>query len=129
MTKSKIIPGFFFVFLLAFLGLFIGTMIGAQLAPKDSGLAGPAIALGYGLGGFVIAIVVGLVLARTLAYSQLRTALLWTTVAALISGGWLVYRFWVVQKQQLVEIDAAKLLLSKWPGGLLDDSRLHRQPQ
>jgi hypothetical protein len=111
MTKSKIIPAFFFVLLLAFLGLFFGTMTGSLLAPKDSGLAGPAIALGYGLLGFITATAAGVILARRLAYSQLRTALLWTTVAVLFCCGWLVYRFWVVQKQQLVAIHAAKLFL------------------
>ena len=100
MIKSKILPGFFFVLLLAFLGLLVGTMIGGLFVPKGSGLAGPAIALGYGFVGFVIAIVAGVLLARKLRHSQLRMALIGVGVVTLISCGWLVYRFFEVQKQR-----------------------------
>ncbi|MFQ5633484.1 MAG: hypothetical protein ACE5I1_32355, partial [bacterium] len=70
--KSKTIPGIVFAILLAFLGLIIGTTIGSFFAPDGSGLAGPAIALGYGSIGLLIAIFAGILLVRKLNIAQLR---------------------------------------------------------
>ena len=77
MAVSKAIPGFFFVLFVSILGLFAGTFIGATFfVPVGSGLAGPAIALGYGVVGLVIALIGGVMLARKLAREKLRVALL-----------------------------------------------------
>ena len=94
MKQSKVVPGFFFVLFVSFLGFAAGTFIGATFfVPPGSGLAGPAIALGYGVVGLVIALVGGVILARKLAPAQLRMALLIAGVLALLVFALLTYRF------------------------------------
>ena len=83
--KSKVVPGIAFVLLLRFLGLFLGIILGALVVPEGSGLAGPGIVFGYGIVSGGIAVVLGSMLARTLAYAQLRTALVGTGVSALLA--------------------------------------------
>lgn len=94
MATSKILPGFFFVLFVSFLGLVVGTFIGGVFfVPPGSGLAGPAIALGYGLVGLVVALVGGVVLARRLAPASLRKALLIAGMLVLLAVAFLTYRF------------------------------------
>jgi hypothetical protein len=100
MTKSKVLPGFFLVAMFSFIGLVVGTMIGSLFVPKGSGLAGPAIALGYGFVGFAVAIIAGILLARKLAYPQLRMALLVSGIVSLFFCGWMVYRFFEEQRKR-----------------------------
>ena len=94
MKQSKVLPGFFFVLFVSFLSLFAGTFIGATFfVPQGSGLAGPAIALGYGVVGLVIGLVGSVILVRKLDRPQLRVALLIAGVATLLVGALLTYRF------------------------------------
>lgn len=99
MSKSKTLLGICFVSILGFLGLFAGTLAGALFVPDGSGLAGPAIALGYGAGGAIIGLILGTILARKLTYAQLRTALLGATIIALLACAWIVYRMRIVQQE------------------------------
>ncbi len=94
MATSKAIPGFFFVLFVSFLGLCAGTFIGATFfVPEGSGLAGPAIALGYGVVGLVIALIGSLILARKLPREKLRVALLIAGVLTLLVVALLTFRF------------------------------------
>ncbi len=64
----------------AFLGLAAGTAIGARFfVPEGSGLAGPAIALGYGLVGVALS----LVSAGLLIWKGSNSALRWTALGAM----------------------------------------------
>ncbi len=105
MLKSKTILGICFILILGFLGLFAGTLVGTLFVPSDSGLAGPAIALGYGVGGAIMGLILGVNLVRRLNYDQLRTALLGATIVVLLACAWIIYRVRIVQqkpaKQQL----------------------------
>ena len=57
-------------------GLFVGMAVGAALfVPADSGLAGPAITLVYGLVGGAAALAGGTLVARRLDASSLRRSL------------------------------------------------------
>ena len=107
---SKIIPGTLFVVLFCFLGLFAGTALGTLFVPEGSGLAGPAIALGYGVVGLIIALVFGVGLARKLAYQQLRRALWLVSVFWFLSCGWLVYRYFAVKAER------EKVVADRGPG-------------
>jgi hypothetical protein len=71
--------------LLALLGFVCGMFVGGQLAPDGSGLAGPAIALWYGIGGMVIALLAGVILARRLPPASLRKAVLVAAALATIT--------------------------------------------
>lgn len=94
MALSKGWLGFFFVLLLSFLGLVAGTTIGGVFfVPPGSGLAGPVIALGYGVLGLVIALAGGIVLARKLHRERLRRALLGAGLVSVLVLAFLTYRF------------------------------------
>ncbi len=101
MTRSKTLPGILFVFFLAVFGLIIGTMIGgAFFVPEGSGLAGPAIALGYGALGALTAIVAGIILVGRMSYETLRKALLFSSVIFVIAILALVFRARSLSEQQ-----------------------------
>ncbi len=93
------------------IGLVAGTAVGARFfVPADSGLAGPAIALGYGVVGALAAAVLAGVLGRRLPPRSLRrsavVALLLAVLAALAVG----YRFVAQQAERRAHagLDAAK---------------------
>lgn len=98
------------------IGLVAGAAIGARFfVPVDSGLAGPAIALGYGVAGALAAAVLAGVLARRLPGRPLRrsavVALMLAVLAALAVG----YRFVAQQAERRAHagLDAATLLHSR----------------
>lgn len=99
MAKSKTLLAICFVLILGFLSLIAGTLVGTLFVPGDSGLAGPAIALGYGAGGAIIGLILSTILVRRLTYAQLRTALLGVTIIALLACAWIIYRVRVVQQE------------------------------
>ncbi len=76
------------------LGLVTGAAIGAKwLVPAGSGLAGPAIVLGYGCAGAVAALLLAGVLAWQASYDVLRSAALGALALALVAAvlvGWRV---------------------------------------
>jgi hypothetical protein len=83
--RSRIVLGVVFVFFMMVCGLVAGAFVGGRFfVPPGSGLAGPAIALGYGLIGAGLAAVVGGVLAYVLPPKWFMGAALPVTVAGVI---------------------------------------------
>ncbi len=72
------------------LGLVAGTAIGGLFVPEGSGLAGPAIALGYGVMGALAGLALAIVFALKLPVRPLRLsaliALLLSALAVLLMG-------------------------------------------
>ena len=72
-------------------GLAVGTAIGAQFVPAGSGLAGPTIALAYGVLGAMLSLIVGGVIGWTTSVQTVRaSALIAALLLALVVG----YAFW-----------------------------------
>jgi hypothetical protein len=83
---------FAFVTLLVCLGLIGGTALGGLFVPPDSGLAGPAVALGYGAAGGLAALAGGIILAIRLAPQTLQRALLIEAALVVAVAMWIGYR-------------------------------------
>lgn len=86
MTRNKrILLGTLFVLCLAVCGLVVGTWIGGRffVAP-GSGLAGPVIALGYGVGGALVAAIVATIMAIYLPPKLLLGAALPVTAVGVV---------------------------------------------
>lgn len=80
------------------IGLVAGTLAGALFfVPADSGLAGPAIALGYGIGGALAGAVLGGIVARRLPPRRLRRAAVAIIVVAALAA--LVVGYLFVRQQ------------------------------
>jgi hypothetical protein len=78
---------------LAWLGLVAGTAAGAAwFVPEGSGLAGPAIALGYGALGAGVGIALAAVLGWRAGHGLLRTAAAVAVVLALLAAGLVGWR-------------------------------------
>jgi hypothetical protein len=78
---------------LAWLGLVAGTAVGAAwFVPEGSGLAGPAIALGYGVLGVLAGVALGAVLGWKAGHGLLRVATTVAVVLALLAAGVAVWR-------------------------------------
>ena len=88
-----------FVVLMAFLGFCAGMATGTQFVPEGSGLAGPAIAIWYGLGGLAIALIVAFILIR-FSKKGLGNVLIVITLLSLIVVGWIIYRVSVLKAKQ-----------------------------
>ena len=85
------------VALLTCIGLVAGLAVGAAFfVPAGSGLAGPAIALMYGLGGGAVALIGGVITARRLEQQALLRALLITIVLVVAIAVWIGFRLSVV---------------------------------
>ncbi len=80
------------VLTLMWIGLVGGSAVGAQLVPAGSGLAGPAIALGYGAGASLVAGFIGFLLARRLSPIALRIAAVLTIAVSLVLVAFVVWR-------------------------------------
>ena len=74
---------FLLIVALGSLGFVAGTIIGVPLVPANSGLAGPAIAMSYGLAGAVLLMIIGFFLAWRLAPRSLRQVSLICSLVAL----------------------------------------------
>jgi hypothetical protein len=86
---------------LAFLGLGLGTSIGAACCvPEGSGLAGPAIALGYGVLGAGIGLALGGLLAWRAGHGLLRGATLVAAFLTLCALGWSAWRMATLRAEQ-----------------------------
>ena len=77
-----------FVALTACVGFMVGALTGARLVADKTGMAGSAVVAEAGLGGFVLALAAGVVLARRLRPAALRIALLVVAVLAALSVVW-----------------------------------------
>lgn len=85
----------------AWLGLVAGTAVGARwFVPEGSGLAGPAIALWYGVLGAVAGLAVGGSLVWKAAHSLLRAAAAVAVGLALLAAGLVVWRFVAAQAER-----------------------------
>ena len=89
----------------AFLGLAIGTAIGARFfVPEGSGMAGPAIALAYGLAGVALSLIsAGLLIWRGSFFALRITALGALTLAVLLVG-YLTWRAVAGQQQRRADL-------------------------
>ncbi len=110
----------------AWLGLVISSAAGARWwVPKDSGLAGSVIVLGYGVLGAGI----GLTLAGLLGWKapdQLLRPVTWTTTAvALAVAGWLVLRLFTAEAERRAEAGLDVPLPP--PAGFLIESRIGKE--
>lgn len=103
--ERRVIWGVLLLVAAAFLGLAAGTAIGARFfVPAGSGLAGPAIALGYGLVGVAItSVLAGLLIWRGSLWLLRLTTLGAMTVAILLVG-FLTWRAVVGQNQRNAEL-------------------------
>lgn len=88
-----------FYFLMAFLGFCAGMAVGSLFVPEGSGLAGPAIAFWYGLGGLIVGIILALILIRVLR-TGFRIAFIIALIFSFAMVGWIVYRFIVITNKQ-----------------------------
>ena len=85
---SKILVGVLFVLSIAIIGFVLGIYIGGSCCvPKNSGLAGGAIVVGYGVVGAGVAAVVATVVARYLPADRLVAVTLLTGVVGGVFGG------------------------------------------
>jgi hypothetical protein len=85
---SRILVGLLFVLSVAIIGFVVGMYIGGTCCvPENSGLAGGAIVIGYGLMGAAIAALVALGIARYLPAERLAVVTLITGVVGGVLGG------------------------------------------
>lgn len=86
---------------LAWLGLVAGTAVGAAwFIPAGSGPAGPAIALGYGVLGFLLGLALGVVLGWKAGHGALRTATAVAVLLAVLTAGLVVWRIVAAQAER-----------------------------
>lgn len=86
---------------LLWIGLTAGTAVGAKwFVPADSGLAGPAIALGYGVLGAVAGLVLGAVLAWKAPHGLLRAASAVAGALAAVLAGLVIWRVVTLEAQR-----------------------------
>ncbi len=86
---------------LAWLGLVAGTAAGAaRFVPAGSGLAGPAIALGYGVLGLLAGVALGAVLGWKGGHGLLRASAAVAVVLALLTVGAVVWRIVAAQAER-----------------------------
>ncbi|MFQ5569122.1 MAG: hypothetical protein ACE5G0_05575 [Rhodothermales bacterium] len=85
--------------MLCLLGFLLGAFIGGMLlVPKGSGLAGGAMVLGYGVVGFVAALVLGVILAIKLSPPRLIRALYLALAGVLLAVVLLFFRYRSMQR-------------------------------
>lgn len=82
-----------FVLICALSGFFIGAFIGATTLSQGSGLAGPAIVLGYGLVGGICGLLLSAFIVGKLNRKFLMRLIIILALLNLIPIGWMAYRF------------------------------------
>ena len=88
----------------AWLGLVTGTAAGAAwFVPEGSGLAGPAIALGYGVLGLLAGLALGAVLGWKAGHGLLRASAAVAVVLALLTVGAVVWRIVAAENERRAE--------------------------
>lgn len=113
-----------FVLLLMIAGFFWGGVVGKLRIPAGSGLAGPAIFLGYALSGVIVGLLLGLFSAAKLNEAQLRKGLLIAVILAVIA---LVAVFLIPKKT--VPVPAYQLPAPFSPPYTLDFSIVYGSPE
>ena len=99
----------FFVLISSLTGFFIGGLLGSLTLPKESGLAGGATVLFYGLIGLVIAIIVSIFLIKKIERKLLKKITIILVLLNLIPIGWIIYRV-VSQSTQIKNEEQPKKL-------------------
>lgn len=84
---------FIFILICALTGFFTGAFIGAITLPEGSGLAGPAIVIGYGLMGSIIGAVLSAFFAGKFNRKLIVRMIIILALLNLIPIGWMIYRF------------------------------------
>jgi hypothetical protein len=103
------------------IGLVASTAIGARFfVPADSGLAGPAIALGYGVAGALAAAILAGIVGRRLPTRLLRRSALVTLALAALAALAVGYRLVTQPAERGAPADAAA------PDSTLDPRRAAR---
>lgn len=98
--RSRVLLGVLLAVTLALPGLIVGAAVGAVFfVPAGSGLAGPAIALGYGLVGALLAVASAAALGRWLPLQALRWTLAGSTIVAFLGLCLVAYRFHEVRQE------------------------------
>lgn len=92
-----------FILICALTGFFAGAFIGAITLQEGSGLAGPAIVIGYGLAGAVIALLLSAYFVGKIKPKLLVKLIVILSLLNLIPIGWVVYRFVSETKQTRTE--------------------------
>ncbi len=82
-----------FVILTLLSGFFLGAFIGGIAVPKDSGLAGGAIVLGYGVMGGVIALILAIIFVKKIKPTLLKKIIIVLLILNLFPLGWMIYKF------------------------------------
>jgi hypothetical protein len=89
---------------LGWLGLVAGTAIGAAwFVPEGSGLAGPAIALGYGVLGLLAGLALGAVLGWKAGHGLLQASAAVAVVLALLTVGAVIWRIVSAENERRAE--------------------------
>ena len=98
MSAKKVFSRILFFLCLVFVGLVAGALIGSPFVPKDAGLAGGAIVLGYGVLGAVAAVLLGALAVWKMGEAAFRRTFLLVGLLAVAAVGWLAYRYFFVVK-------------------------------
>jgi len=90
---------FLLIVSLGAIGFVVGTIIGVPLVPVDSGLAGPAIAMTYGLLGTVFSVLIAILLCWWLSRPRLKvTALIFTFIAL---AGYVILPYLIITEEKV----------------------------
>jgi len=107
LAENRIAVGALLGGVLFFAGAVGGLFYGGAVVPKGSGLAGPAIVLGWGVAFGAVAAVIGIALAATLPIARLRTAARISVVAGVLALIAIVGRIVWVQVNRATEAGQA----------------------
>lgn len=115
MLSSRAVLTVLLAVTLAFVGLTAGMAVGAVwFVPEGSGLAGPAIALAYGLLGGVAALIAGILLGLRLAIPRLRIVTAIGMFAAIGIFALLTWRFTVARTDRALQRERAHEAISPY---------------
>lgn len=113
--RRRVVLSIVFVFFMMVCGLVAGTYVGGRFfVPPGSGLAGPAIALGYGIIGVGVAAVIGSVLAYVLPPKWFLGAALPVTIVGVVLLIVIVNAYLVAEERKQAHLDEAYKKLNKF---------------
>ncbi len=92
-----------FILLSTFVSFFLGLLYGSWQTPKNSGLAGPGIVIGYGAIALVIGLTLSIFLVIRLSPLYRNRANIVLLVISLAALSWGFYRAQVINQQRQVD--------------------------
>lgn len=107
-----------FVLISSLTGFFIGSFLGSATLPKESGLAGPATVVFYGLIGVVITALISIFLAKKIERKLIIKITIILALLNLFPIGWVVYRVVTVTSKTQRE-EPKKLTPTQISGSLI----------